>query len=92
MLGGTVIDTGEWCGNASADGEIQDGELLLLDMGCEYYRYGSDITVTFPASGKFTPQQKGIYEIVLATHAKIKEAIQPGGPPLLLPMLRSPLW
>ena len=46
-----------------ADKEIQDGDLVLLDMGTEYYRYGSDITVTLPANGKFTDKQRSIYEV-----------------------------
>lgn len=37
--------------------------MVLLDMGTEYYRYGSDITVTLPANGKFSDKQRGIYEV-----------------------------
>jgi len=44
---------------------IEDGELLLIDAGCEYDYYASDVTRTFPATGRFTPEQLGIYEIVL---------------------------
>ncbi len=52
--------SGFGCG---ADREIEDGDMVLLDMGTEYYRYGSDITVTLPANGKFSDKQRGIYEV-----------------------------
>ncbi|TRY57742.1 hypothetical protein DNTS_012298, partial [Danionella cerebrum] len=42
-----------------------DGELVLLDGGCEYYGYVSDITRTWPVNGKFSPAQKELYEAVL---------------------------
>ncbi len=45
---------------------LQDGELLLIDAGCEYASYASDITRTFPASGRFSTAQRSMYEIVLA--------------------------
>ena len=45
--------------------ELIDGELLLIDAGCELDYYASDITRTFPVSGKFTPEQRAVYEIVL---------------------------
>ena len=41
-----------------ADREIQDGDMMLQDMGCEYYSYDSDITCSFPACGRFTEDQK----------------------------------
>ena len=44
---------------------LADGDLLLVDAGCEYDYYASDITRTFPVNGKFTPEQRAIYEIVL---------------------------
>ena len=57
---------------------IEEGDLVLIDAGCEYEYYASDITRTFPASGKFSGEQKAIYEIVLkAQDAAIKE-IKPG--------------
>ncbi|XP_011881842.1 PREDICTED: probable Xaa-Pro aminopeptidase 3 [Vollenhovia emeryi] len=43
----------------------QSGDLVLMDAGCEYHGYSSDITRTWPISGKFTPEQKVLYEIVL---------------------------
>ena len=42
----------------SADKQIRDGDIMLQDMGCEYYSYDSDITCSFPASGRFTEDQK----------------------------------
>ncbi|KAJ9091278.1 hypothetical protein QFC19_009188 [Naganishia cerealis] len=47
------------------DCELQDGELVLIDAGCEYAHYASDITRTFPVSGKFTEPQKDLYQAVL---------------------------
>ena len=45
--------------------QLEDGQLLLIDAGCELDYYASDITRTMPVSGKFTPEQRAIYEIVL---------------------------
>jgi Xaa-Pro aminopeptidase len=44
---------------------MQDGELLLIDAGCELDYYASDVTRTFPVNGRFSPEQRAIYEIVL---------------------------
>jgi Xaa-Pro aminopeptidase len=44
---------------------LKDGDLLLIDAGCELDYYASDITRTFPVNGKFTPEQRAVYEIVL---------------------------
>ena len=49
----------------SNDNEISDGELVLVDAGCEVYGYASDITRTWPVNGKFSDQQREIYELVL---------------------------
>ena len=46
-------------------GQLQDGDLLLIDAGCELDYYASDITRTFPVGGRFSPEQRAIYEIVL---------------------------
>ena len=47
------------------DAELRDGDLLLIDAGCEYEFYASDITRTFPVNGRFTPEQRAVYEVVL---------------------------
>lgn len=62
----------------SNDAEIKEGDLVLIDAGCEYGSYASDITRTFPAGGKFSPEQKAIYEIVLSAQAAAIEAVAPG--------------
>lgn len=60
------------------DGPLHDGDLVLIDAGCELGGYASDITRTFPVSGRFTPVQRRVYELVLeAQHAAI-EAVRPG--------------
>ncbi len=58
--------------------EMGDGELLLIDAGCEYQGYASDITRTFPVGGRFTGPQKDIYELVLAAQQACLEAVKPG--------------
>jgi Xaa-Pro aminopeptidase len=45
--------------------EMLDGELLLIDAGCELEYYASDVTRTFPVNGRFSPEQRAIYQIVL---------------------------
>jgi Xaa-Pro dipeptidase len=57
---------------------MKDGDLALFDMGCEYSCYGSDITVTFPVNGKFTDEQKVIYNAVHASAEAVMEAMGPG--------------
>ncbi len=54
---------------------LQDGDMLLIDAGAEYDGYASDITRTFPINGKFSPEQRDLYEVVLAAQAAgIKQA------------------
>jgi Xaa-Pro aminopeptidase len=54
--------------------ELKDGDLLLIDAGCELDYYASDITRTIPVSGKFSPEQRAVYEIVLeAQYAAIEK-------------------
>lgn len=60
--------------------QMQDNELLLIDAGCAYGYYNSDITRTFPVGGKFTPEQKALYEIVLEAQQKAIAQVQPGNP------------
>jgi Xaa-Pro aminopeptidase len=57
---------------------IEDGDLLLVDAGCEYAYYACDVTRTYPVSGKFSPPQREIYEIVLASQKAAIEATRPG--------------
>ncbi|MEG3436769.1 aminopeptidase P N-terminal domain-containing protein [Pannus brasiliensis CCIBt3594] len=62
------------------DRQVRENELLLIDAGCAYDYYNGDITRTFPVSGKFTPEQKTIYEIVLNAQLKAIEAVKAGNP------------
>ena len=57
---------------------LNDGELLLIDAGCEILGYASDITRTFPINGKFSEPQKEIYEIVLKAQKSAIASIVPG--------------
>jgi Xaa-Pro aminopeptidase len=57
---------------------MEDGELLLIDAGCEYDFYASDVTRTFPVSGVFSPVQRRIYDIVLAAQLACIAAVKPG--------------
>ena len=60
------------------DHKIEDGELVLADLGAGWNYYSADITRTFPVSGKFTERQRTIYEIVLKAQAETIDAIRPG--------------
>ncbi|MBL8226771.1 MAG: Xaa-Pro aminopeptidase [Chromatiales bacterium] len=60
------------------DRQLRDGDLLLVDAGCEYDYYASDITRTYPVNGRFTPEQRAIYEVVLEAHAAAIAAVGPG--------------
>jgi len=57
---------------------LRDGELLLIDAGCEVAGYAADITRTFPVNGKFSAAQKDVYELVLAAQTAAIAAAQPG--------------
>ncbi len=57
---------------------IRDGELVLIDAGCELDGYASDITRTFPANGKFSGPQRALYELVLASQQAAIDATKPG--------------
>ena len=59
---------------------MADGDLLLIDAGCEYRGYASDITRTFPVNGRFTGPQKDVYELVLAAQLACLDAVRPGVP------------
>ncbi|HMB59253.1 MAG TPA: Xaa-Pro aminopeptidase [Xanthomonadales bacterium] len=57
---------------------LNDGDLLLIDAGAEYDGYASDITRTFPVNGKFKPEQRDLYDVVLAAQLAAIEKAQPG--------------
>ncbi|MGL4336640.1 MAG: aminopeptidase P N-terminal domain-containing protein [Turicibacter sp.] len=58
--------------------EMQDGDLILFDLGCEWNNYCSDISRTFPVNGKFSERQKAVYQVVLDTQMAIVEMLKPG--------------
>jgi len=60
------------------DAELTDGDLLLIDAGCEYDLYASDITRTFPVGGRYTAEQRAVYEIVLQAQYAAIEKVRPG--------------
>ncbi|GIZ13935.1 Xaa-Pro aminopeptidase [Pseudomonas sp. NCCP-436] len=60
------------------DAPLKDGDLVLIDAGCEIDCYASDITRTFPVNGRFSPEQKAIYEIVLEANLEAMKYIAPG--------------
>jgi Xaa-Pro aminopeptidase len=60
------------------DRRIEDGDIVLMDVGGQYSGYASDITRTIPANGKFTPRQREIYEIVLGAQNAAMAALKPG--------------
>jgi Xaa-Pro aminopeptidase len=63
---------------SALDGEIKDGDLVVMDVGGEYGGYAADITRTVPANGKFTPRQREIYDIVLGAQSAALAAVKPG--------------
>lgn len=60
------------------DKELKDGDLVLIDAACEYQFYASDITRTFPVNGKFSVEQKALYNIVLDAQIAAINAVQIG--------------
>ncbi|MFL6654533.1 MAG: Xaa-Pro aminopeptidase [Sulfurifustis sp.] len=58
--------------------ELKDGDLLLIDAGAEFDCYASDITRTFPVNGRFSAEQRAVYELVLAAQAAAIELSRPG--------------
>jgi Xaa-Pro aminopeptidase len=60
------------------DGELRDGDLLLVDAGAEYKGYASDITRTFPINGRYSPAQREIYDLVLKAQMSCVEMVRPG--------------
>ena len=60
------------------DAPLRDGDLLLIDAGCELDGYASDITRTFPVNGRFAPAQREVYEIVLAAQKAAMDKVRAG--------------
>jgi len=58
--------------------KIEDGDIVVLDVGAQFSGYAADITRTLPANGKFTPRQREIYEIVLGAQNAAIAALKPG--------------
>jgi Xaa-Pro aminopeptidase len=60
------------------DRRLCENDLLLIDAGAEYGYYASDVTRTFPVSGRFTAPQRAVYEVVLRAQIAAIEAVKPG--------------
>jgi Xaa-Pro aminopeptidase len=58
--------------------KIEDGDIVVLDVGAQYSGYSADITRTLPANGRFTPRQREIYDIVLGAQNAALTALKPG--------------
>jgi Xaa-Pro dipeptidase len=65
---------------APNDGVMRDGDLFLNDSGAEYHGYSADITCTYPVNGRFTPEQRDVYQAVLASNQAVQAAMKPGVP------------
>lgn len=60
------------------DQPLKNGDLVLIDAGCEYQFYAGDITRTFPVNGRFSGEQKAVYEVVLAAQLAAIDAVKVG--------------
>lgn len=60
------------------DAPLRDGDLLLVDAGCELDGYASDLTRTYPVNGRFSPAQREVYEVVLAAQRAALDKVRPG--------------
>ena len=58
--------------------ELKDGDLLLIDAGAEHNCYAADITRTFPVNGKYSGEQKAVYEVVLEAQLAAIDTVKPG--------------
>jgi Xaa-Pro aminopeptidase len=63
---------------ADNDQPLRDGDLLLIDAGCEHQYYASDVTRTFPVGGRYSPAQRAVYEVVLAAQRAAFAKVRPG--------------
>ncbi|WP_226876534.1 Xaa-Pro aminopeptidase [Microbulbifer hainanensis] len=64
-----------YCSNAAP---LKNGDLVLVDAGCEFRGYAADVTRTYPVNGRFSPVQKALYEIVLAAQQSAIDTIRAG--------------
>ena len=62
----------------AGDAELRAGELCLIDAGCEWRGYASDVTRTFPIDGRWSSAQRALYELVLAAQRAAVDATRPG--------------
>lgn len=76
VAGGTRATTIHYINNSQI---VHDGELVLMDAGCEYGGYSSDITRTWPINGLFSPAQRILYEILLIIQKELIETLQHEG-------------
>jgi Xaa-Pro aminopeptidase len=60
------------------DRPLRAGELVLVDAGTEWLHYASDVSRTWPVSGRFSPEQRELYEVVLAAQRRVLAAVRPG--------------
>ena len=60
------------------DQPLRDGEVVLIDAGCEYECYASDITRTFPVNGRFSPEQRAVYDVVHEANLAAIAKVRPG--------------
>jgi Xaa-Pro aminopeptidase len=65
---------------ARNDGPLRDGELVLVDAGCEYQHYAADLTRTYPINGRFSSRQRALYEVVLEAQRRAIALVRPGTP------------
>lgn len=63
--------------NRNAD-ILRDGDLVLIDSAASYEHYVADVTRTFPVNGRFTPEQRRVYDVVLRTQKRVLEAVRSG--------------
>ena len=63
---------------SAGDTVIRNGDVVVLDVACEYGGYAADLTRTLPANGKFSERQREIYEIVLGAQNAALAALKPG--------------
>ena len=75
VAGGNRANTLHYIQNSA---RLKDGDLILLDAGCEYGYYATDVTRTFPVNGRFSKEQRALYEGILSVQKEIISMIKPG--------------